>query len=145
MADDLSNKLEQVKSLLENENVANSLKTLLNMLGNSVQGDTKQISQQPSLQAGLENDSSKETSVSQIASSPNPSLQQSSVDETMEAIIRIKNAYDKIRNEDDPRINLLMALKPYLSPKRKSKLETAIKVANLTKLSSVISREFERF
>ncbi|NLY42766.1 MAG: hypothetical protein GX066_02110 [Clostridiaceae bacterium] len=140
MTDEFNNKLDQVKTLLENENMVNSLKTLINMLGNSAQGDQKQVAPQP----GSENEPAKESAVSQVAPS-NTSLQQSSMDETMDAIIRIKNAYDKISREDDPRINLLMALKPYLSPRRKSKLETAIRVANLTKLSSAISREFEKF
>lgn len=138
MADDLNDKLDQVKNLLENEDMVNNLKNILNMLSNSIQEDSKQISSQTNPE-----NTSVEKSLNKM-SQLNTSSQQPSMDATMDTIIRIKNVYDKISKVDDPRINLLTALKPYLSPRRKAKVDTAIKVANLTKLSSVISKEFDR-
>jgi hypothetical protein len=65
------------------------------------------------------------------------------MDDKMDAIMKIKKMYDKITSADDPRINLLLALKPYLNTKRQNKLDTAIKVVHLSKLTTIMS-EFDR-
>ncbi|WP_094551012.1 hypothetical protein [Petroclostridium xylanilyticum] len=133
MADDFSKKMEQFKSLLENENMAENIKMFMNMLANSSQNDNKN----PSGDSSTENNYGK-TPVKEMPPLGAPASKVS-MDDTMDTIIKIKRIYDRVTSTDDPRINLLLALKPYLNPKRKAKLDTAVKVVNLTRLSSVFN------
>jgi hypothetical protein len=60
-------------------------------------------------------------------------------DKGIDTIMKIKNIYDKINTGDDSRVNLLMALKPYLSDDRKMHIDTAIKLVNVSKISTFLS------
>lgn len=63
--------------------------------------------------------------------------------ENMEMIMQIKKIYDEMSNTgDDPRLNLIMALKPYLSEKRLDKLDMAVKFIQLSKLGPVFEKLF---
>ncbi len=54
-----------------------------------------------------------------------------------ETLLKLGNAFGKIANDNDPRINLLMAIKPYLSEKRLHGAEQAMQILKLSKMSSV--------
>ncbi len=58
-----------------------------------------------------------------------------------EMLLKLSNAFGKIASEEDPRINLLMAIKPYLSEKRLQSAEQAMQILKLSKMSSL----FEEF
>ncbi len=55
-----------------------------------------------------------------------------------EMLFKIGNMYKQISSEDDTRVNLLMALKPYLSEKRAERVDGAVKILKLSKMSSVL-------
>ncbi len=55
-----------------------------------------------------------------------------------ETLLKISRMYKDITNEDDPRLTLLLALKPYLSSKRLDKVDSAIKFLKISKLTSLI-------
>lgn len=55
-----------------------------------------------------------------------------------EMIMRISSMYNKISNEDDPRVNLLLALLPYMNEKRKNNTQQAIKLLKMSKMSSLL-------
>ncbi len=61
-------------------------------------------------------------------------------------ILKIKEAYEQMNagSGDDPKVQLLLALKPYMSDKRKPHIDTAIKFSKLSKLSS-LSGLFQSF
>ena len=59
--------------------------------------------------------------------------------DNMDLMIKIKKIYEKINDHDDPRTNLLLALKPYLNSQRKTHIDNAIKIVNITRLSGVIN------
>ncbi len=54
-----------------------------------------------------------------------------------ETLVRLSSAFGKIANEDDPRINLLMAIRPYLNQKRLKGAEQAMQILKLSKMSSL--------
>ena len=56
----------------------------------------------------------------------------------VEALLKAKEMFDKISNEDDPRMTLLSALKPYLNRKRTEKLDSAMKILKISKLAPLI-------
>ncbi len=55
-----------------------------------------------------------------------------------EMLMRISSMYNKISNEDDPRVNLLLALLPYMNEKRKNNTQQAIKLLKMSKMSSLL-------
>jgi len=56
-----------------------------------------------------------------------------------ETLMKLGSAFGKIANDDDPRINLLMAIKPYLNEKRLKSAEQAMQILKLSKMSSLFS------
>ena len=49
----------------------------------------------------------------------------------LETILKLKNIYQKINDNNTPRNRLLYALKPFLRESRKQKLDEYIRIANL--------------
>lgn len=50
----------------------------------------------------------------------------------------LANIASKISSEDDDRIRLLNALRPYMNETRSANMDTAIKILRLTKLTSLL-------
>ena len=57
----------------------------------------------------------------------------------LDTIIRFKNLYQKINDNNNPRNRLLYSLKPFLRESRKKKLDEYIKIANLLGVISIIN------
>ena len=70
-------------------------------------------------------------------SSENASTPSSGID--MATLLKLKSAMDKVNTkEEDPRSNLLYSLKPYLSPKKKGKVDQYVKLFNMSKMIGVL-------
>ncbi len=54
-----------------------------------------------------------------------------------EMLARLGTAFRKMANDNDPRINLLMAIKPYLNKERSRGAEQAMQILKLSKMSSL--------
>lgn len=55
-----------------------------------------------------------------------------------ETLLKLGNAFGKIANDNDPRINLIVAIKPYLNNNRLLGAERAMQILKLSKMSSVL-------
>ena len=62
----------------------------------------------------------------------------SDISNNISDIGNIANIAKSINAEDDNRIRLLNALKPYMNSKRSANMDTAIKILKLTKLTSLL-------
>ena len=62
----------------------------------------------------------------------------SDISNNMPDISNLANIAKSINAEDDNRIRLLNALKPYMNSKRSANMDTAIKILKLTKLTSLL-------
>ena len=56
-----------------------------------------------------------------------------------ENMLKIKGIMDSFQRRDDPRSQLLLALKPYLSSTRSARLDTAIRLLSLGKLPDIMN------
>lgn len=57
-----------------------------------------------------------------------------------ETLLKIKNVYEKLQNDDDdPRTKLLLALKPYLNEKRLTGLDNALKMMRMSKMTGLLN------
>lgn len=55
-----------------------------------------------------------------------------------ENMMKMKSIMDSFQRRDDPRSQLLLALKPYLSHARSARLDTAIRLLSLGKLPDIM-------
>ncbi len=56
---------------------------------------------------------------------------------SVDAASRIQSVLSEISGGNDPRINLLSALKPYMNSSRSEYVDRAIKIMKLTKMTSI--------
>lgn len=125
MSDDLGKKIKQITDLLGQDTVAEGVKGLLSMLGNS---NTKEdVPSQSSKQVELLPTGSEDARNNRVEQ-----------DDTVNMIRKVKKVMDGISHGNDPRVNLLNALKPYLSKNRQSKLNSCVKLLSVTSLSKLI-------
>ena len=54
-----------------------------------------------------------------------------------EAISKIKQVLDQASPSNDPRINLLTSLKPYMGKTRSAKMDQAIRLIQISKMASI--------
>lgn len=60
----------------------------------------------------------------------------------IETMLKIKKIMDKMNsNQDNPRTNLLLSLKPYLKPSRKDKIDQYIKLLNMENMLDLFKQE----
>lgn len=53
-------------------------------------------------------------------------------------LLKFKRIMDRTNTKDDKRVNLLLALRPYLNDKRKGSMDSAMKIIKISKLASII-------
>lgn len=56
-----------------------------------------------------------------------------------ETILKMKSIMEKLNNNNDPRANLLLSLKPYLKESRKEKVDQYIKLFGMSKVLEVFN------
>jgi len=123
MSDDMGDKFKQIADMLgqsSNTNVPDNVKGLLNML--------------------MSNSSTKEESPADDTSqkpSTNGDSSRADTDEVNDLSRKMKKAMNMLNTPNDPKVNLLNAINPYLNKHRQKKLQTCmklIKMGSLTKL-----------
>ena len=70
-------------------------------------------------------------------STSNSNNSSSNIDFDIGTILKMKSVMEKMNSKDDPRANLLMALKPYLNKNRKEKLDQYVKLLSVSKVLEV--------
>lgn len=73
----------------------------------------------------------------QVSSEPQSNNSDISNDSSPD-LSNLANIASKISSEDDDRIRLLNALRPYMNQSRSANMDTAIKILRLTKLTSFL-------
>ena len=108
---DMNNIMNQINSMLKNNEFPDDLKNILNNFKNS-----------------SSNNSSNESN-----NSSDPEID-------INTILKMKQVMDSINsNKDDPRANLLMSLKPYLKESRQKKVDQYVKLFGLRKAFEIFN------
>lgn len=107
------------------EDLSNAINQLQNMLssGNGAKGIEDML-------GSLTNSSDE------ISPSPDNSTNLFSPDNMM----KMRSIMDSFQNHDDPRSQLLLALKPYLSPSRGARLDNALMLLSLGKIPGIMKK-----
>lgn len=116
MSDDIGSKLQQLKDMLDNEGLSDNLQNMLGVLSQGSQHDEHKSSMPNLGNLGMAFDKDA-------------------------PLFKIKKLLDKRRDLDDPRINLLNAIKPYVSNKRQQRIDNCSKLLNMTMLTRILNEE----
>jgi len=136
MPDELNNPAEKIQQMLGDEKMAEAIKMIVNMLANS-STNNKENNQNTS-----KTDEYQKQTVQPVAVQPSVPVssppQTASINSQADAMLKIQQVYTKLTSNNDPTINLLLALKPHLNSKRAPMIDNAIKVVRISKLPSII-------
>jgi len=120
MSDDLNKKLKQITDILGQDTLPDNLKGLLSLLTSSMPG-------QESSPRNSEASDAKEEKA-----------EKSDLEENIEMVRKIKRVMDRLNTTHDPRINLLTAIKPFLSNRRQKKLNNCLRLIQMSNLTRYI-------
>lgn len=111
--EDMSDLFNKFSNMVNEGNIPDEMKNILSSLSsNGSSGNSNSNS----------NDSSSTSS-----NSSNPSID-------FETLMKMKSIMEKMNNNNDPRANLLLSLKPYLKESRKEKIDQYIKLFGMSKV-----------
>lgn len=143
MADNFDQKLNQIKDMLQDENLSETIKNFIDTVSkdSSTSSAPNEESQNNDLSETENFPESEDTTVDNITEAK-PSTN-SDLNKSIDTFSKISQIYNHLNRTDTPSVNLLMAIKPYLNPRRRSKLDRAAKVLNFGKLPNMI-KEFDK-
>ncbi len=124
MSDDMGDKIKQIAEMLgqdSNSGIPDNVKGLLNMFMSSNNSKDETSSD--------DNSSEKEK--------PSEDSSRADTDDLADMARKMKKAMNMLNTNNDPRVNLLNAIKPYLNDNRQKKLQKCmkiIKIGGLTKM-----------
>lgn len=128
MDGDMNDIFQKLNSILEDKDMSDNLKNILNNFSSS---DNR-----------TENSSGSQSSSNNSANNENTNTSSSSnnFEFDINTILKIKTIMDSFNNNaDDPRSNLLLSLKPYLGDAKKEKIDQYIKFLHFAKVIEVLS------
>jgi hypothetical protein len=123
MSDDLNNKIKQISEMLGQENMPDNVKNLINLLAGSSSNN---------------NNEDEPVNTSNPTEDKAQSQPRSEVDDNIEMIRKVKTVMDKLNNNNDPRVNLLTAIRPFLNNKRQDKLNSCIKILQMSSIARLM-------
>lgn len=128
MSDDMGDKIKQIADLFgqnSNANIPDNVKGLFNMLVSNA-GSNNSNEESPS------EDTSQKSRTSDSSS-------EDDTDEMADMARKMKKAMNMMSTTaNDPRVNLLNAIKPYLNKSRQKKLQNCMKLIRLGSLTKVL-------
>lgn len=127
MSDDLGKKVQQIAQMLGQDDVPDNVKELVALVAASLKGDSPPEGDSPQPQRPA-SQSKPDTEIS----SDVPPLSNEMLDTA-------KNALRQINSANDPRINLLNAIKPFMNNKRQRKIGSCIQLLQIAGLSRLLN------
>lgn len=127
---DMQNLFAQVNQMLQNGNIPDELKNIVNNMNNSSTAD-ENSSTASSKNVSNNNNSQQSNEPNNSDSSPSD-FNFSDID--INTLLKMKQVMEAMNsNKDDPRANLLLSLKPYLKKSRQDKVEQYVKLFGIGK------------
>ncbi len=139
MSDDLNKKVQQIAQMLGKDDVPDNVKELVAMIAASLKGDS------PPDGDGPDGDSpGRDSPLPQklpVQDCPEAENSGSTTALNDEAIDSAKNVLRQINSVNDPRINLLNAIKPFMNSKRQRKISSCIQLLQIAGLSRMLNEK----
>ncbi len=120
MSDDLGKKIKQITDILGQEKLPENIKNLLSLL---VSGDDESRDEPP---PALPSEPEKEMPEKAVRSENK---------ENTDLLLRAKDLAERLKVENDPRINLLSAIKPFMNSSRQKRINSCIRMLQISNLA----------
>lgn len=121
MDGDMNDIFQKLNNILEDKDMSNNLKNILNNFSSS-------------------NESSDSSESSNYEKKSNDSNSQKTPEFDINTILKIKTIMDSLNSSaDDPRSNLLLSLKPYLGETKKEKIDQYVKFLHFAKVLELLN------
>jgi len=134
----VNNTTEKLQQLLQDEKMADAIKMFVNMLNGTNQKENTQKDNTKNTVSSAQNQIQPVTQPVQQPVPANQPLTMGNMNSQIDTMMKIQQVYTKLTSNDDPTINLLMALKPHLNSKRAPILDNAIQVVRISKLPRIL-------
>jgi hypothetical protein len=121
MSDDLSNKINQISEMLGQDTMPDNLKNLIGLLAGSFSGNKEE--------------SPREKDPIDVKEDKSP---KSETDDNLDLMRKVSKVMNKLNTANDPRVNLLTAIKPFMSSKRQQKLNNCIRILQVSSLTRLM-------
>ncbi len=125
MSDEMGDKIKQIAEMLgqdSNSGIPDNVKGLLNMFMSSNNSKDETSSD--------DNSSEKEK--------PSEDSSRADTDDLADMARKMKKAMNMLNTNNDPRVNLLNAIKPYLNDNRQKKLQKCMKIIKIGSLTKML-------
>jgi hypothetical protein len=155
MSNDLGNRIQQIAHMLDQEDLPENMKELVALLASSLGKDGKAGDVSPDKKRSDEGDGEGdgEGDVSQqghnLGDISDQKVTQDSTDDDTpvnpessvnpEIVNMAVKAMDRIKSANDPRVNLLQAIKPFMNTRRQKKIGNCIQLLQLTSISKLLN------
>lgn len=120
MSEDLNKKLSQIADILGQEGMPDNIKGLLSLLSSSGNSGNKEETPPKQSDAPIRREEK---------------LLKPDMDDSLEMIRKVKSLMDRTNTSNDPRLNLITAIKPFLNRKRQQKLGNCMMLLQMSRLS----------
>lgn len=144
MSDKMDDLISNVKKMIDNGNIPDDVKQMMNNLqstsnSNTNNNDINKILSQvsPDMINNLNNVINNNNKSGQSSNNSN------NLNLDMATIMKMKNIMDNLNKNDDPRANLLHSLKPYLRDSKKNKLDQYVNLLNISKITDIMNNNKE--
>lgn len=128
MSDDLNKKIKQITDILGQENMPDNIKGLLSLLAGS----------------SSQNQPEEPKPVDLVPRKEDRTVR-SEMEDNLEMIRKVKKLMDGMNRKDDPRINLLSAVRPFLNSTRQKKLNNCLKLLQMHNITKYIDEQDKNF
>ena len=126
--------MENIKNMVDNGNISDAISQISPEM---IQNFSKMFSnseQSNNINPNTNNDSNENSTQT------NNNFDLNGID--MNTVMKMTSALGKMNNsKDDPRVNLLNSLKPYLRDSKKGKLDNYMNLLNVTKIAEIMKKE----
>lgn len=136
MDGDMNDIFQKLNSILEDKDMSNNLKNIMNNFSSS------QTSNKTDESNGSDDNSLKNEEAFKHDNSKNQETTTNDFPEfDINVILKIKKIMDSLNTskKDDPRANLLLSLKPYLNKTKKDKIDNYVKFLQFAKILEVMN------
>lgn len=134
MDGDMNDIFQKLNNILEDKDMSNNLKNILNNFSSSNESNN-------SSESSNNTQNSNDSKVSNNSNDSNNSDgSQKKPEFDINTILKIKTIMDSLNNNaDDPRSNLLLSLKPYLGETKKEKIDQYVKFLHFAKVLEILN------
>lgn len=131
--EELNTKFKQIAQMLGQDNVKvpDNLGSIISMLANSSAKEQPPQKSEDKPQPQQDNRAQKEEPPKQSNSN--------NMDDNLEMMRKVKTIMDGMRSVNDPRINLLTAISPFLNNSRQKKISNCIRLFQMTQVTRMMT------